>query len=58
MGWMSWGTFLCNLATPDDNCTDPLTTSCISEALYHGQADALVAGGFARAGYKGVHLDE
>lgn len=40
MGWMSWEIFRCNLATPTDNCTDPTTTGCISQALYQGQADA------------------
>lgn len=40
---MSWEIFRCNLNTPSDNCTDPTTTNCISEALYKGQADAMVA---------------
>jgi hypothetical protein len=58
MGWMSWELFRCNLATPTDDCTNPLTTHCISEALYKGQADALVSGGFAAAGYTGIHMDD
>ena len=45
--------FRCNLATPVDDCTNPLTTNCISEALYKGQTDALVSGGFLAAGYNG-----
>ena len=33
-------------------------TACISEELYRSSADALVAGGFADAGYTGVHVDD
>jgi len=58
MGWMSWEIFRCNLNTPTDNCTDPTTTMCISEALYKGQADAMAAGGFAAAGYSSIHMDD
>lgn len=50
--------FRCNLNTPTDNCTDPTTTNCISEALYQGQADAMVANGFAAAGYASIHMDD
>ena len=32
--------FRCNLDTPTDDCSDPLTTNCISEALYKGQVCA------------------
>ena len=56
MGWMSWEIFRCHLATPTDNCTDKETTGCISEALYEGIADSLVANGFAAAGYASVHM--
>ena len=55
---MSWEIFRCNLNTPTDNCTDPATTACISQALYQGQADAMVAGGFAAAGYASIHMDD
>ena len=58
MGWMSWEIFRCNLASPTDNCTDPSTTNCISQALYEGQADAMVTGGFAAAGYASIHMDD
>ena len=58
MGWMSWEIFRCNLNTPTDNCTDPTTTNCISQALYQGQADAMVAGGFSAAGYSSIHMDD
>ena len=57
MGWMSWEIFRCNLNTTTDDCTDPTTTNCISEALYQGQADAMVSGGFAAAGYASIHMD-
>ena len=55
-GWMSWEIFRCNLNTPTDDCSDPTTTMCISEALYKGQADAMAAGGFAAAGYASIHM--
>ena len=58
MGWMSWEIFRCNLATATDNCTDPLTTACISEALYKGQADAMISGGFVEYGYNSIHMDD
>ena len=48
---MSWEIFRCNLEAPGDDCSDPTKTNCISEALYVGQTDALVAGGFLAAGY-------
>ena len=51
MGWMSWEIFRCEVdceAHPD---------TCISEALYKGQADALATGGFIKAGYTGIHMD-
>jgi alpha-N-acetylgalactosaminidase len=60
MGWMSWEIFRCNLYTPTDDCTDKATTNCISEALYQGQADAMVANGaasFAAAGYASIHME-
>ena len=41
MGWMSWQVFRCNLATKDDDCSDPKTTQCVSDALYRGTVDAL-----------------
>lgn len=47
---MSWEIFRCDMSTPSDNCTDPTSTMCISEALYQGQADAMVAQGFAAGG--------
>lgn len=58
MGWMSWQVFRCNLNTSTDDCTDPATTGCISQALYEGQADAMVANGFAASGYDSIHMDD
>ena len=58
MGWMSWQVFRCNLNTSTDDCTDPATTGCISQALYEGQADAMVANGFAASGYASIHMDD
>ena len=55
---MSWEIFRCNLATKTDNCTDKSSTMCISEALYQGQADAMVSQGFAAAGYASIHMDD
>jgi hypothetical protein len=44
---------------PAAGCSaDKATTTCISEALYQGVADALVANGLAAAGYRGVHVDD
>jgi hypothetical protein len=57
MGWMSWEVFRCNLNTTTDDCSDPKTTMCISEALYRGITDALVSSGLASAGYASVHMD-
>ena len=54
---MSWEIFRCNLYTPTDDCTDKATTNCISEALYQGQTDAMVAQGFAAAGYATIHME-
>jgi hypothetical protein len=58
MGWMSWQVFRCSLNTSTDDCSDPKTTSCISQALYEGQADAMVANGFLAAGYAAIHMDD
>ncbi len=52
MGFMSWMTFRCGT----DCVANP--TTCISEALYREQADALVSGGFLAAGYDTIHLDD
>jgi hypothetical protein len=52
MGWMSWEIFRCEV----DCASHPST--CISEVLYKGQTDALVAGGFLAAGYDTLHLDD
>ena len=52
MGWMSWLRFLCNT----DCAAHP--KACINADLYRSTADALVAGGFADAGYVGVHIDD
>ena len=49
---MSWELFRC-----DVNCSaDP--TSCISEQMYKGQTDALSDGGYIKAGYTGIHMDD
>ena len=52
MGWMSWELFRCNV----DCSEDP--TSCISEAMYKAQVDALADGGYVAAGYTGIHMDD
>lgn len=52
MGWMSWQTFRCDV----DCKAEP--AACINEALYRSTGDALVEGGFAAAGYTGVHIDD
>ena len=58
-GWMSWELFRCGSTNgPDDDCTDPLTTYCISSALVRGQAQAMASGGFRDAGYTLLSLDD
>ena len=52
MGFMSWERFRC-----ETNCTE-FPNTCISEDLYKSIGDALVAGGFAAAGYSRVHIDD
>ena len=52
MGWMSWEIFRCDV----DCDKDPL--GCVSEDLYKAQADAMVSGGFAKAGYTSIHMDD
>jgi alpha-N-acetylgalactosaminidase len=52
MGWMSWELFRC-----DVDCVDS-PDMCISEKLYRAQTDALVDGGYLKAGYEGIHLDD
>ena len=51
MGWMSWEVFRCRT-----DCTDP--QFCVGEINYKQQADALVAGGFRKAGYRTVSIDD
>ena len=52
MGWMSWEIFRCRV----DCVTEP--EDCISEKLYHAQADAMVEHGFLSAGYDAIHMDD
>lgn len=52
MGWMSWEIFRCET----DCIVHP--TTCISENLYQAQTSALASGGFIKAGYIGIHLDD
>ena len=59
MGFMTWELFRCgDNKGPNDNCTDPLTTYCISDALIRGQAQAMVSRGFVAAGYTYASLDD
>ena len=61
MGFMTWQLFRCNGAGasgPDDDCSDPATTYCISAALIRGQAAAMKARGFVAAGYDIVSQDD
>lgn len=52
MGWMSWEIFRCDI----DCGQDP--DNCVSERLYKGQADAMIAGGYADSGYSSIHMDD
>jgi hypothetical protein len=61
MGFMTWQLFRCNGAGangPDDDCTNPASTYCISDALIRGQASAMKARGFADAGYTILSQDD
>jgi hypothetical protein len=59
MGFMTWELFRCGGQNgPDDNCTDPLTTYCISSALIRGQADAMTVRGFVGRGYTLLSIDD
>ena len=59
MGFMSWELFRCGGTNgPDDDCTDPLTTYCISSALVRGQAQAMSERSFKDAGYTLLSLDD
>lgn len=58
---MTWQLFRCNgpgANGPSDNCTDPLSTYCISDALIRGQAAAMHSRGFAAAGYVTLSIDD
>ena len=50
MGWMSWNHFRCG--------TDPASPDAISEALVAAIAAGLAGGGFARAGYRTLSIDD
>jgi hypothetical protein len=61
MGFMTWQLFRCNgpgASGPADDCSDPNTTYCISDALIRGQAAAMHARGFVAAGYTTASLDD
>lgn len=47
---MSWEIFRCEI-----DC-ETYPDSCINEALYKAQTDALVSGGYLDAGYNGIHI--
>ena len=49
---VSWEIFRCNV----DCEKEP--DNCISERLYHQQADALVSQGFLDMGYNAIHMDD
>jgi hypothetical protein len=50
MGMLNWGVFRCNV----DCDKDPET--CVSERNLKGQIDAMVKGGYVKAGYTYVRL--
>lgn len=61
MGFMTWQLFRCNgqgANGPDDNCSNPNTTYCISDALIRGNAQAMFDRGFAKAGYVTMSIDD
>lgn len=63
MGFMTWQLFRCGgpgSNGPEDDCTNPNTTYCISDALVRGQALAMSARGFLSGPhpYDTVSLDD
>lgn len=59
MGFMTWQLFRCGGRNgPNDDCTDPNITYCISDALLRGQAQAMADKGFTAAGYTIVSQDD
>lgn len=52
MGWMSWQVFRCGV----DCVSDP--HNCIGEKLYKMHVHAMVADGYAAAGYDTIHIDD
>ena len=52
MGWMNWLRFLC-----ETNCT-AYPDACINEDLFKTNADALVSGGYAAAGYTLLEVND
>ena len=52
MGMLNWGIFRCNV----DCEKDPET--CVSERNLKGQVDAMVEGGYVKAGYVYVNVDD
>ena len=53
MGWMSWGTFDCEL-----RCHLVGFENCISAALFKSQAQVLEEEGYLEAGYNTIHVDD
>ncbi|ESN90211.1 hypothetical protein HELRODRAFT_182708 [Helobdella robusta] len=52
MGWLSWERFRCNV----DCKNDP--NNCISEKLFMDMADKMASGGYKKAGYEYVIIDD
>ena len=52
MGWMSWQQFRATI----DCATYP--KDCLTEQLFHAQAEHLVRDGYLAAGYNSLHFDD
>ena len=52
MGWMSWERFWCNA-----DC-NKFGNMCLTQEMFHQQADLLVSLGLKDVGYDNVHLDD
>lgn len=52
MGFMSWERFMCEI-----DCQNH-PHECINEELYTSMADAMVTGGYVKAGYNRVDIDD
>ena len=52
-GWCSWQRYRCHIA-----CDDAVSRECFNERLIRDTVDAMVVGGYVKAGYEYIALDD